>query len=189
MTPYIWRDESKVCLGYKLHGPTQKERDGAVLEYFSPYPNDLIGGLILKGVGCQVHFDGEKFGILHEMSAFLVECGKATHQTAKLEHDILDVLVVQELQFDEHIRSKFGEAFSRIRSTTENQPILVIARFHAIQGLTQGSIRNILVVHFFDFKAIGQVLEFDIRVFLNGQLRVGDGFRNVGAQVLKDLNK
>ena len=68
-------------------------------------------------------------------------------------------------------------------------PIFVVSRLDPVEWLSEGGVRDVLVVHLFDLEAVGEVLELDVGVFLDRQLRVGDRLGEVGTQVVEDLMK
>ena len=68
-------------------------------------------------------------------------------------------------------------------------PIFVVSRLDPVERLPEGCVGDVLVVHLLDLEAVGEVLELDVGVFLDRQLRVGDRLREVGTQVVEDLMK
>ena len=60
-------------------------------------------------------------------------------------------------------------------------PVLVVSRLHPVEWLPHGGVGHVLVVHLLDLEAVGEVLELDVGVFLDRQLRVGNGLLDKGA--------
>ena len=56
-------------------------------------------------------------------------------------------------------------------------PVLVISRLHPVEGLLQGLVAVLLIVHLLDLEAVGQVLKLHISVLLNCQLGVRNGLK------------
>ena len=117
-----------------------------------------------------------------------MELGHSRHESLELEDDVLDVLVVQQLQLDQHIRSESSKPLPSVGPAPEDQSVLVVSGFDPVERFTEDRVGGLLVVHFLDFEAVGEVLELDVGVPLDRQLCVRNGLVQVGAQVVEDLS-
>ena len=87
----------------------------------STHPYNRHGGLVLERRPVEIQVDGEQLGVLHQLLALAVERGESVHEPPELEDNVLDVLVVQELQFDEDVGAEFGEAGAGVGAAPEDE--------------------------------------------------------------------
>ena len=87
-------------------------------------------------------------------------------------HNILDMLVIEQLQLDQHVRPDGSKPLPGICSASQHQPVLIVACRHPVEGLLQGLVRVVLIVQLLHLETVGQILKLDIGIFLDGQLGI-----------------
>ena len=90
-------------------------------------------------------------------------------------HNILDMLVIEQLQLDQHVRPDGSKPLSGICSASQHQPVLIVACLHPVEGLLQGLVRVVLIVQLLHLETVGQILKLDICILLDGQLGIRYG--------------
>ena len=56
-------------------------------------------------------------------------------------------------------------------------PVLVVPGLHPVEGLLQGLVAVLLVIHLLHLEAVGQILKLHISVLLDGQLCIRNGLK------------
>ena len=90
-------------------------------------------------------------------------------------HNILDMLVIEQLQLDQHVRPDCSKPLPGICPAPQHQPVLIVACLHPVEGLLQGLVRVVLIIQLLHLQTVRQILKLDIGILLDGQLGIRYG--------------
>merc|ERR1719239_860153 len=115
-----------------------------------------------------------------------MEFCEVRHKPLQLMDNVLDMFVVKQFHLDEDVGSSCSKLFPGLSSTSENQPVLIVACLHSVERLLHRLVAVVLVVQLFHLEAVGEVFKLDVRILLDCQLCVRNCLCKICAQVAED---